>query len=328
MTERWTQELMSELHRAALVQWQPTQLDLRCRRGPGGSSPRLWSLTARGFRLGQESPGLQQPVIPRTRRWFRRKAETPMRLRHDFHVVAWEQAFSTRIRDGVRVTQVLTPRYAEGQLAPPRMHDLQGRASRPMELRDIWLGEGYAFAEVPQGPFEHRLFPDVVMRLEIAEPLFDRDDPFRCDLLVEVDMTRRPAYNERKLVAYDAFLTGWGLAHPRTLELGTRPVVVFTSPDWTRVRGLMRVADRVMTGRIGRLGTPPHEWYFPGRDHILFTTEEEIHHGSLLACRLPRPRHSATRVWRSGCWMPWTASRAIPSETSMRIWWRSVIRCS
>ena len=35
------------------------------------------------------------------------------------------------------------------------------------------------------------------------------------DLLVELDLTARPSYNREKFLAYDAFLCGWSLAHPR-----------------------------------------------------------------------------------------------------------------
>lgn len=71
-------------------------------------------------------------------------------------------------------------------------------------------------------------------------------------------------------------------------ELATRPVVIFTSPDEQSMRTLMKAADREMTGRIGWTGDPEHAWYYPGRDHILFTIEDEIHHGSMLAWRLPK----------------------------------------
>ena len=42
-----------------------------------------------------------------------------------------------------------------------------------------------------------------------------------------------------------------------------------------------------MTGRIGAMGTPPHEWYYAGRDHVFFAAEPDIHHGSLAALALP-----------------------------------------
>ena len=42
-----------------------------------------------------------------------------------------------------------------------------------------------------------------------------------------------------------------------------------------------------MTGRIGAMGTPPHEWYYAGRDHVFFAVEPDIHHDSLTAFALP-----------------------------------------
>ena len=42
-----------------------------------------------------------------------------------------------------------------------------------------------------------------------------------------------------------------------------------------------------MTGRIGAMGSPPHEWYYAGRDHVFFAAEPDIHHDSLAALALP-----------------------------------------
>ena len=44
------------------------------------------------------------------------------------------------------------------------------------------------------------------------------------DVLLELDLTERPSYNCEKLLAYDSFLCGWCLEHPRYKTLGTRPV--------------------------------------------------------------------------------------------------------
>jgi hypothetical protein len=43
------------------------------------------------------------------------------------------------------------------------------------------------------------------------------------------------------------------------------------------------------SSRLGGSGLRrDYAWYHPGRDHILFTIEDEIHHGSMLAWRLPK----------------------------------------
>ncbi len=108
------------------------------------------------------------------------------------------------------------------------------------------------------------------------------------DLLVELDLTGRPSYNHEKFLAYDAFLTGWALAHPRYRTLGTRPVVVFVCRDARTALACAREADKAMSGRIGAMGTPAGEWYYAGREHTLFAAEPDLHHRSLSALALPR----------------------------------------
>ena len=44
----------------------------------------------------------------------------------------------------------------------------------------------------------------------------------------------------------------------------------------------------MLTGRTGPMGTPAHEWYFAGRDHIFFAAEPDIYRGSLAALALPQ----------------------------------------
>ena len=107
------------------------------------------------------------------------------------------------------------------------------------------------------------------------------------DLLVELDLTSRPSYNRDKLLAYDAFLSGWSLAHPRYQAQGTRPAVVFVCSDARAVLALAREADEAMTGRIGMMGTGPEHWYHAGRDHMFFAVEADLHHGDLTALALP-----------------------------------------
>jgi hypothetical protein len=92
---------------------------------------------------------------------------------------------------------------------------------------------------------------------------------------------------EDAFLAYDAFLTGWAPAHPRYRALGTRPVAVFVCPDARTALTYAQQADRLMTGRIGAIGSAPHEWHYAGRDHVFFTAEPDIHHDSLAALALP-----------------------------------------
>jgi hypothetical protein len=107
------------------------------------------------------------------------------------------------------------------------------------------------------------------------------------DVLVELDLTDRASYNREKFLAYDAFLSGWCLAHPRFREQGTRPAVVFVCQNARAALACAREADELMTGRIGAMGAPAEHWYYAGRDHLFFAIEDDIHHGELAALALP-----------------------------------------
>ena len=145
-------------------------------------------------------------------------------------------------------------------------------------MAELEVPDGHAVLDLP--PFRE-IKPDI--SLEIRIPSLK----LTFDLLVELDLTGRPSYNRDKFLAYDAFLTGWSLAHPRYRTLGTRPVVVFVCRDARTALAYAQEADRAMAGRIGAMGTPPHEWYYAGRDHVFFAVEPDIHHGSLAALALP-----------------------------------------
>ena len=104
---------------------------------------------------------------------------------------------------------------------------------------------------------------------------------------VDLYLTARPSYNHDKFLAYDAFLCGWSLAHRRYQTQATRPAVVFVCPDAHAALACAREADAALTGRIGVMGTPPDHWYFPGRDHLFFAVEADVHHCDLSAFALP-----------------------------------------
>lgn len=286
-TLRATQDLLRRMRDAGLVERRRVQLSIEEGRRRGGSTPRLHSLTPAGYRLGQRSPGFYRSVIPRTGGRRRSEAQTPMHLHHDLHAVGWWQAFEAVLGPGVDVSDVLTPRYEEGRFKAPRIHNGRGRGWRAVGLRDILLGAGAQITGIPNDPFDYTIEPDLTIRLDVMGWLIGRREDIKVDLLLEIDRTQKPARNLRKFARYDQFLTGWGLLHPRVEQLGTRPVVIFTSPNETSMRALMKAADEVMTGRIGWTGDPLHAWYYPGRDHVLFTIETEIHHGSMRAWRLP-----------------------------------------
>ncbi|MGN6188036.1 MAG: replication-relaxation family protein [Conexibacter sp.] len=282
---RATQDLLYRMRNAGLIERRHVQISIEEGRRRGGSGPRLYSLLPHGYRLGQRSPGFYRPVIPRTAGRRRSEARTSMHLHHDLHTVGWWHAFEAALGPGVGVTDVFTPRYEEGRLSAPRIHT--GRGYRTAERRDILLGGGADIAGIPNDRFAYTIEPDLTIRLELMGWLTGKTEDIAVDLLVEVDRTQRPARNLNKFKRYDQFLAGWALMHPRYEQLGTRPIVIFTSPDERSMLALMKAADEIMTGRIGWTGEPEHTWYYPGRDHVLFTTETEIHHSSMLAWRLP-----------------------------------------
>jgi hypothetical protein len=109
----------------------------------------------------------------------------------------------------------------------------------------------------------------------------------RFDVLVEYQHRGRLATFDEKMVRYDAFLTGWCLAHRRFQQLGTRPVVVVVAADAKELLDLARRADRVIKGAVGVQGTMAKDWSYHGRRHVFFALEEDIHRGSLAALALP-----------------------------------------
>lgn len=292
-SDRWIQTVLSELLGAGLVERRRAQLKAGAAQKRGGRAPWLWSLTAAGLRQGKawRMPegtwwsAYCAPRIPEERRWRRSEARASAWLGHDLHAAEWALALCRLAYEWSTfgVLDVFTPRYLEGQLRPPRKPTLFGPRPQAPSLSDVPLDLGWMFDGISRGPFVGTIKPDLTLRLWVEHP---HENGCEVDLLVELDRTSRPAYNRKKLIAYDEFLSGWSLLRPRVQQHG-RPVVVFVCPDERRLRGLMKVADGLVVGRIGQLGMPADHWRYPGREHLLFTIEKLIHYDSLLAWRLP-----------------------------------------
>ena len=191
---------------------------------------------------------------------------------------------------GRRDRSLAHPRYATGRYPVPQTGT--GRDRHPITLNEIPLPAKQAIIDVQLQTFAE-IRPDLSLELRI-ETL-----KLTFDLLVELDLTGRPSYNHDKLLAYDAFLCGWSLAHPRYRSLATRPAVVFVCTDAHAALALAREADEALTGRIGVMGTTAEHWYYPGRDHTFFAIEPDIHHGNLTALALP-PRPPGLRERLTG----------------------------
>ena len=172
-----------------------------------------------------------------------------------------------------------TPRYATGRYSVPQAGS--GRDRHPISLNEIPVPDKQAIGDLALKQFAE-IKPDLSLELRISSITLN------FDLLVELDLTSRPSYNRDKLLAYDAFLCGWSLAHPRYQTHATRPAAVFICSDARAVLALAQEADEAMTGRIGVMGTGPEHWYHAGRDHLFFAVEADIHHGDLAALALPR----------------------------------------
>ena len=239
-----------------------------------GKPPLLYSLTRRGMQVAQTR---EPPAISQKREWRAIEQGRALRLAHDLHALAWAIELHRLVGD-VATDHWRTPRYATGRYPVPQAGS--GRDRHPVTVNEIPVPDGQAIIDLELKAFSE-VKPDLSLELRI--------DTLKLtfDLLVELDLTSRPSYNRDKLLAYDAFLCGWSLAHPRYRAQGTRPALVFVCTNPHAALALAREADQALTGRIGVMGTQAEHWYYPGRNHTFFAIETDIHHGDLSALALP-----------------------------------------
>jgi hypothetical protein len=57
--------------------------------------------------------------------------------------------------------------------------------------------------------------------------------------------------------------------------------------DDEKAQHFVRSADNVITGRLGKWGTPEASWAALGRRRVFFVSEIDAHQGTLRALRLP-----------------------------------------
>jgi hypothetical protein len=252
----------------------------------------LYSLTRRGLHVAQTRQ--PAPAISPKREWRAIEQGRALRLRHDLHALGWGIELH-RLVGPVATDHWRTDRYATGRYPVPQIGS--GRDRHPVTLNELPLPDGQAIIDVQLKTFAE-VKPDLSLELRVPS------EPLTFDLLVELDLTARASHNRDKFLAYDAFLCGWSLAHRRYQTHATRPVVVFVCSDPRGTLTLARAADEAMTGRLGVIGTTPEYWYYPGRDHVFFATEADLHHHDLTALALPnrppglRQRLSDTRELR------------------------------
>ncbi|MGH2946711.1 MAG: replication-relaxation family protein [Solirubrobacteraceae bacterium] len=240
-----------------------------------GKLPLLYSLTRRGLEVAQtRTPA---PAISPKREWRLIEQRRAARLAHDLHALSWGIELHHTVGP-LATDNWRTPRYATGRFPVPQVG--AGQRRHPITINEIPVPDGQAIIDLELKTFRE-VKPDLALELRV-ETL-----KLTFDVLVELDLTARPSYNRDKFLAYDACLCGWSLAHRRYQTQGTRPVVVFVCPDARAALACAREADEAMTGRLGVMGTQPEHWYFPGRDHLFFAVEPDVHHRSLAALALP-----------------------------------------
>jgi hypothetical protein len=273
-------ERLVKLYRHGLVARHATGMRQHTRRD--GTTPQLYSLTRRGLEVAQARK--PAPAISPKREW--RAIEQPRagRLAHDLHALGWAIEFH-RAAGELATDRWRTPRYATGRYPVPQAGS--GQRRHPITVNEIRVPDSQAIIDLTLKTFSE-IKPDLSLELHI------QSTHRTCDLLVELDLTAQATYNSEKFQAYDAFLCGWCLEHPRYRAQGTRPAVVFVCPTHHAALACAREADQLMTGRLGVMGTPAEHWYYAGRDHLFFAAEEDIHNSKLTALALP-PQPPALR---------------------------------
>jgi Replication-relaxation len=250
-------------------------IGVRQRTRADGALPLLYSLTRRGLKVAQARK--PAPAISPKREWRPIEQRQGALPPHDLHVLSWAIAFHRTVGK-LATDNWRTPRYVTGRYPVPQVGS--GHRRHPISVSEIPLPDGQALIDIQVTSFGE-VKPDVSLevRIDAIKLTFD--------LLVELDLTERPSYNREKLLAYDAFLCGWCLEHPRYKTLGTRPVVVFVCRDERSLLGCAKVADEALTGRVGPMGAPADQWYYAARQHLFFARETDVHASRLSALALP-----------------------------------------
>lgn len=246
-------------------------IGIRDRTSADGRLPSLCSLTRFGLEVAQKRV---PPAIHPQREWRQGEQRRAASVPHDLHALSWAIEFH-RVAGDLATDYWRTPRYATGRYPVPQIGN--GHKRHPITVAELDVAEGHAYLDVPEF---REIKPDVSLELRIPSLRLT------FDLLVELDLTGRPSYNQDKLRAYDAFLSGWALTHRRYAGLGTRPVVLFVFRDVRAALACAREADSLLVGRAGPMGRPSSEWSFPGREHLFFAAEPDVYSGSTRAFRL------------------------------------------
>ncbi|MGO9763104.1 MAG: replication-relaxation family protein [Solirubrobacteraceae bacterium] len=262
--------LHDKLHRHGLIARWPIVL----RDAPRGSLPYLYSLTKFGMQVAQSR---QPPAVPPSREFRQLEVEKAGPLRHNLHLLSWVIALHEQLGD-YATDKWRTPRWPAGTCTVPQTGN--GRNRHQITLKDIVRPKHIGIFDVQTSDFG-RIEPDAICEIHIPE------ERLTIDLFIELDLTDRASYNIEKFRRYDAFLCGWWTEHRRYRQLRTRPGILFVCTTPEMAIAYARAADQTMAGSIGVTGSPAQDRYYPGRDHIFFATESDLHNGDLAALALP-----------------------------------------
>ena len=230
----------------------------------GGSFP--WT-----YRLGKEGHRVLREIglLDARSRFDSRQVYDYRYVLHEVHLNSWSLAWQRMLGP------TLVSWDGESEFEPPpelRRAELRLDDDRSVEgLRDVRL---------------RMVRPDAVLEIE------RRDGIGTTFFLIEYDRTRRVDKNFEKFLRYDCFLCWWW-RHTRLARQNTVPFVIFVCQDDDQRATFLDVADRELTGHLWHPsdGLDGHEYV--GRDHILFSTEADVHRGAPVASRVPAfpPRH-------------------------------------
>ena len=254
-----------------------------------GRLPQIYALSQKGLKAAQARV---PPAIHPERKFHEPEGRT-LTVPHNHHALHWLLQLQELLGSDVVTDYWRTDRYATGRFTPPQVGG--GRGRHQLTLSDIAVPGGQMLTGlqsvaadqatgVARGFREIR--PDLAIEVRVKTARRSDGQPgLTFDLLAEIDRAK-PSHNRDKYLDYDGFLSGWWSEHRRYRALGTRPAVVVVCETWERAQQNAALADKLMTGSIGHSGTPPQDWYYPGRDHIFFMAEPDIYYESLRAVAL------------------------------------------
>ena len=223
-----------------------------------GSFPWTYQLGPEGHRLLREIGRLDARA-----RFQPHKVYDYRYVLHEVHLNAWVLAWRRLLRDRIIEWQ------GECEIEPPT----EVRKEQPR------LADGRSVAGLRDG--RGRLVrPDAIVRAS------RQADGGTRAFLIEYDRTRRVDKNFEKFLRYDSLLCSWW-RYTVLADHGVEPFVVFVCQNQDQRDAFLHAADHQLTGHVWHAsdGASGHE--YPGREHMLFAVEVDIHPGDPGAWRVP-----------------------------------------